>query len=237
MKANILSRVKCALLTAGLLSVFSAVAAETEVSGVWKWTSEGRDGQTRESSMNLEQEGAKITGTVSGRQDPLPITEGKLDGENLVLTVKRESERGTFTATYQGKVAGNKISGEIQMKFGDREFTREWTATRVDIDPTGNWQWSMERPDGQVWEATLKIETTGDKISGSFGREDTDWSLPIKNAKVQGSVLTFQTVFERDGESMTISNRAVITGKTMKGKSLRKDAEGEEPREWKATLE
>jgi hypothetical protein len=231
MKARILLRMACALVTMGLLSVLCAAAAETEITGVWKWTSQGRDGQTRDRSMNLKQDGSKVTGTVSGRRDPMPITEGKLEGDKLVLTVKRESERGTFTANYQGTVVGNKVSGEITMKFGDREFTREWTATLVNVDPTGTWEWSMERPDGQVWEATMKLEKSDEKLIGSFGREDSDWSIPVRNSEVHGSVLTFETVFERDGESMTIKNKAIISDKTMKGKSMREDGE---PREWKA---
>jgi hypothetical protein len=234
MKATIFSRMACALVVTGLLSMLGAAAAEIQVTGVWKWTSQGRDGQTRENSMNLVQEGNKITGTVSGRTEPRPITEGKLEGDKLLLKVRRESERGIFTANYTGKVTGNKVTGEIQMQFGEREFTREWTATLVDANPTGTWLWNMERPDGQAWEATMKIEKADDKLIGSFGREDSDWTIPIRNLKVQGSVLTFETVFEWDGQSMTIKNKALITGKTMKGQSVREEAEGGEPREWKA---
>ena len=101
--------------------------------------------------------------------------------------------------------------------------------------PRVHWAWSMEAPDGQLWEAIMKIEKTEGKLAGSFGREDSDWTIPMRNIKVKGALMTFETVFERDGQSMIIKNRAIVTAKTIKGKSLRDGADSPEPREWKAT--
>ena len=196
---------------------------------------EGRNGESREMSMTLQQEGNQVTGSVDGRQGANPITEGKIEGDELTLKVTRETERGTFTINYLGKVTGDAIAGESQMKFGDREFTRDWNPKRAAADPIGTWQWRMERQDGEPWEATLKILKSGEQLAGTIGNDTAGFEVALQKVKIQGNKLTFETVFERDGDSMIIANEALLIGNTMKGKSSRVGESGAEGRAWTAT--
>ena len=111
--------------------------SKAKVDGTWKWSFTTQDGQTRESTAKLKQEGDKVTGTVSGRQgNDTEIKDGKLDKEgNLTFTVTREFNGNTMTAKYHGKVEGDTIKGKIETKRGDGESReRDWEAKRAKAD-------------------------------------------------------------------------------------------------------
>jgi hypothetical protein len=111
--------------------------SKAKVDGTWKWSFTTQDGQTRESTAKLKQEGEKVTGTVSGRQgNDTEIKDGKLDKEgNLTFTVTREFNGNTMTAKYHGKVEGDTIKGKIETKRGDGESReRDWEAKRAKSD-------------------------------------------------------------------------------------------------------
>lgn len=225
------------LFIAAATSAGTLAATAPNVSGTWNWTTEGRNGETRESSLTLKQDGDKVTGAVKGRRGDTAIQDGKIDGNKLSFKTTRETQDRTFTANYKGTIEGNTIKGTIAMAFGEREFEREWVAKRKSVDPSGTWAWTMLRDNGETWEADLKLKRDGDAIVGAFSQEDSDFTLEIQHGKMKGSTLTFETVFEGNGQSMTIKNSAVITGKTMKGKSEGATPDGETfSNEWEAKL-
>jgi len=115
--------------------------SKAKVDGTWKWSFTTQDGQTRESTAKLKQEGDKVTGTVSGRQgNDTEIKDGKLDKEgNLTFTVTREFNGNTMTAKYHGKVEGDTIKGKIETKRGDGESReRDWEAKRAKADDSSS---------------------------------------------------------------------------------------------------
>ncbi len=71
------------------------------------------------------------------------------------------------------------------------------------------------------------------KVTGSLGRDD--FQIEIRNGKVEGPVLTFETVYEREGEARRSLNTAVVVGKLMKGTSKRVSDGESRVRNWKAT--
>lgn len=82
-----------------------------------KWTAEvaGRGGQTRTTTFNLKQDGGKLTGTVSGMGgQENPISDGKVDGDNVSFNVKVEFNGNAMTMMYKGKVEGE----ELKLKMG-----------------------------------------------------------------------------------------------------------------------
>lgn len=230
--------ISISLLIAAATSAGSLAATASNVAGTWNWTTEGRDGEVRKSSLTLKQEGTKITGAVKGRRGETAIQDGKIDGNKLSFKTVRENQDRTFTANFKGTVDGNTIKGSFALTFGDREFEREWVAKRKSVDPTGTWAWTMLRDNGETWEADLKLKRDGEAIVGAFSQEDSDFTLEIRHGKMSGATLTFDTVFEGNGQSMTIKNTAVIAGKMMKGKSSGESPEGGEfSNEWEAKLQ
>ena len=115
--------------------------SKAKVDGTWKWSFTTQDGQTRESTAKLKQEGEKVTGTVSGRQgNDTEIKDGKLDKEgNLSFTVEREFNGNKMTQKFHGKVEGDTIKGKIETKRGDGESReREWEAKRAKGDDSSS---------------------------------------------------------------------------------------------------
>jgi hypothetical protein len=109
-----------------IIVVFAAVAAAADVSGTWKSQFQGRDGQTRESTLVLSQQGDTLTGTVSGMGGDRPIENGTVSGDDLSFDVTRNFNGNEVKFQYKGKVAGDEM--KLNVTAGDRTF--EMTAKR-----------------------------------------------------------------------------------------------------------
>lgn len=109
-----------------LILTATALLAAGDVNGKWTATQTFGD-RSVESTMTFKADGATLTGTVSGRRGDSQIQDGKIDGDNVTFTVKRQTQKGDFTSTYKGKVMGDEI--KFTMSMGDRES--EFTAKRV----------------------------------------------------------------------------------------------------------
>jgi hypothetical protein len=85
------------------------VAYAADVTGKWVAQVPGRDGQTREMTINLKADGDKLSGTVSGRGGDTPFTDGKIKGDDLSFTVTVNFNGTEAKLLYKGKVAGDEI--------------------------------------------------------------------------------------------------------------------------------
>ena len=205
----------------------------SNATGVWKWTSEGRNNQTRESTLTLIQDGSKVTGTVSGRQSDTKISGGKVDGNKISFGTTRESERGKFEAKYTGTIDGDQLNGAMKITFGEREFERDFKAKRQPTKPSGKWGWVLTRDNGENMTATLVLKETDGKVTGSLSSDN--FELDLAKVTLTGAVLKFETTFEGGNGSMTISHEAAILGDKIMGHASG-ERDGEEfTREWEAT--
>jgi hypothetical protein len=103
------------------------------VTGTWKWSFQTQQGETRETTAKLKQDGEKVTGTISGRQgNDTEIKDGKVDKDGkLTFSVVREFNGQQMTAKYNGKVEGDTIKGKMETTRGDGQTReREWEAKR-----------------------------------------------------------------------------------------------------------
>jgi len=104
------------------------------VTGTWKWSFTGQNGQSRETTAKLKQDGDKLTGTISGRQggNDTEITDGKVKGDEVSFKVKRSFNGNDITTTYEGKVDGDTIKGKSSTSGGQQERpARDWEAKRA----------------------------------------------------------------------------------------------------------
>lgn len=116
----------CAVAVFGL----SAMALAADPTGTWKWSVE-RNGNTIETTLKLKQEGDKLTGTISGRQNTEnPIDEGKVEGDKVSFKVTREFNGNKFVQMFSGKLDGDTIKGEIQFERNGETMKRDWEAKR-----------------------------------------------------------------------------------------------------------
>jgi len=122
------------LFAAGSLAVTAARADDkADATGTWTWSYQGQDGQSRETTLKLKQDGSKLTGTVSGRNNTeTPIEDGKVDGSEVSFRVTRERNGNKFTQKYRGTLDGSTIKGKVEMpgRDGGEARTRDWEAKR-----------------------------------------------------------------------------------------------------------
>jgi hypothetical protein len=103
-----------------LATVVSARPNPANVAGTWTISvSEG--GQAAEQTVDLKQDGGKITGTFKGPRQQGTL-EGTVDGNNIKFHV---NTRVPFD--YTGTVDGNSMKGT----FTARGKTGDWTAKRA----------------------------------------------------------------------------------------------------------
>lgn len=116
---------KLRLLLLGFVLAFVALAAD--VSGTWTYEVEGRNG-TQTATINLKQDGDKLTGTMSGgRGGDVEISEGMVHGDNVMFSVTRELRGNSITMKYNGTVSGNEMKLTIE---GGRGGPQTVTAKR-----------------------------------------------------------------------------------------------------------
>jgi len=111
-----------------LLAVAVVALAADAVTGNWVWESQGRGGGPGfKTTAKLKADGAKLTGTVSvpsfsgGPPEPgapmqmedAPISNGKVDGNNITFEVTRDIMGNSFTSKYAGVVAGSEMKLKI----------------------------------------------------------------------------------------------------------------------------
>ena len=118
------------MITGFLLGLLSLTALAAEVSGKWTAQVPGRNGQTREQTFNFKADGNTLTGTVSGRQGDMAISEGKIDGDQISFTQTMEFNGNSMKLVYKGTVSGDEIKFTRQRDGGEGQ-PQEFTAKRA----------------------------------------------------------------------------------------------------------
>ncbi|SRR5260221_10624378 len=109
---------------------FSVVVSAADVSGKWKGSMLGRDGNTRDVSFQFKQAGEKLTGTVQGPMgSDVEISSGSVKGDEVKFQVKFAFGDREFTMNYDGKVSGNEIVLKTQREGTSR--ATELTLKRI----------------------------------------------------------------------------------------------------------
>jgi hypothetical protein len=77
-------------------------------------------------------------------------------------------------------------------------------------DPTGTWKVTINVPNGQTIEYTLRLKLEGEKLSGVTFREGKEY--PIEEPKIKGDELSFQLTRERDGQKFVAKYQGKLAG-------------------------
>lgn len=100
----------------------AAAAFAADVTGKWKATTEGPNG-SMEITFDLKVDGNRITGKAITGMGDMPITECRIDGDNITFTVETDQ----LKVTHKGTVSGNEMKLKVEM--GDN--TTDLLAKRV----------------------------------------------------------------------------------------------------------
>jgi opacity protein-like surface antigen len=122
-------RSKTLVLAAGSMVALAATVLAADVTGKWTAQVPGRGGQTRETTFNFKAEGEKLTGTMSGRQGDVNISDGKIKGDELSFNVALSFQGNDVKFLYKGKLADDEIKFTRQSEGSDQ--TAEFTAKRA----------------------------------------------------------------------------------------------------------
>ena len=117
------------------LAVFAFVLLATasfaaDITG--KWTAEvpGRGGQTRTTNFDFKVEGEKLTGTISGMQSDMPISDGTVKGDDIAFVVVMNFNGNEMKLIHTGKVTGEVIK-MTRKREGAEGAGQEFEAKRV----------------------------------------------------------------------------------------------------------
>src|SRR5689334_25200257 len=122
-----------------LLLILTFALCAADVTG--KWTSEQpsfrQGGNPTTVTLNLKAEGGKLTGTRSqpgrdGNVMEVPISEGKINGDNISFKTVQEYNGNSFTTEYSGTVSGSEIKLKVSRPGRDgNTMTNEVTAKKA----------------------------------------------------------------------------------------------------------
>jgi rhodanese-related sulfurtransferase len=119
---------------AGAALFVGTAAQAADADGNWIWTAPGRNGNgDRQTVLSLKTDGSLLTGNISttgrdGKPMDSPITDGKVDGNNISFTNIRQFNGNSITNTYTGTVAGGQITGKIETVRDSEVQSRDWLA-------------------------------------------------------------------------------------------------------------
>jgi hypothetical protein len=128
MKRNFVLLAALCLAIAGMITV--AAAQDAQVAGTWTFSmvaaaGGGGGGRGGPQTLTLTQDGQKLTGTLHGGRGDSPVT-GTISGNNITLSVTRQTQNGEMKIDYTGTVSGDSMKGTVMMG----QNSRDWTATK-----------------------------------------------------------------------------------------------------------
>ena len=92
-----------------LLSLWACTAVAADISGNWKATAEGPNGQM-ERTFTFKVDGNKVTGeTTSSMLGKSTITDGKIEGDSVSFSITANFNGDEMKIDYKGKIAGDEI--------------------------------------------------------------------------------------------------------------------------------
>ena len=116
---------KTSLLALLALLSLSFVAAAADVSG--KWTAEvpGRGGQAATNTFTFKTSGSKLEGSVTNQRGDTPITDGKVEGDNISFAQVMSFGGNDVKIMFKGVVKGDTIemTREVEGRGGPTTFT------------------------------------------------------------------------------------------------------------------
>jgi len=114
-----------------LMAVALVAMGADAITGKWTMEQAGRGGgPPRVTTFDLKADGAKLTGTVTmpgfgrGGDTPpppttVPISNGKVDGNNVAFEVTREFGGNSMTTKYEGVASGSEMKMKMTMPGRD----------------------------------------------------------------------------------------------------------------------
>ena len=101
-----------------LLALTGLVLLAADIDGTWTAETQGKNGPQTQ-TLTLLSKGGELTGKLDGgRGGPVDISEGKIEGPNVMFKVTRDFGKGPNTQEYKGTLKGGELMLETQGRGG-----------------------------------------------------------------------------------------------------------------------
>ncbi len=111
-------RSKILVMVVAVLGLMLATAWGADIAGTWKGERPGMGGQPMELSFTFKVNGSEFTGTSSAMGNENPISEGKINGDEISFVVKVDMMGNEMKINYKGKVSGDEMRLTMRMEGG-----------------------------------------------------------------------------------------------------------------------
>ena len=195
------------IITVLLLNVFCLTGLAQDLNGKWKGEMNGPNGDM-ELIFTFKVDHDSLSGNVLTEMGPLPIENGKVNGNNFSFDVNANGQEYVNKGVLANdtiKLSSNQIDNPIIL-------SRVAEASKID----GKWAGKFNGRQGEV-DLTFTFKVEADSLVGNVSSDMG--TLPLENGKINGNKFSYDI----DINGRIISNTGVLEGDTIKLSSPRRD--------------
>jgi hypothetical protein len=185
--------------------------AQDTLSGKYVGVAKSAGAQDAEVTLELKNEGGKITGTLVSGQTKTEISEGTVLDGKLVLKLGEAAKDGVLTAKMDGGALVGEWVASSQKKAV--ELKRDGVAATVATAPlniSGTWE-GLADANGQPFPFTLSLKVEGEKVTGGSSSQLGESNIS------EGTWKDGKLSFQLNGQNGAISMSATIVEGKLSG--------------------
>jgi hypothetical protein len=154
-----------------------------------------------------------INGDMTGRYEffgvETPITDLKLEGNQVTFYIEMGFGDQTFKMDFKGKLDGTSLNGELTTSRGTSEFTGK--KVEVTSPLVGTWEITRESSRGTRTN-TLKIKAD---MTGTYTSGDNE--LAVTDLKVDGNQVSFKVIMRYGQRDVPMEFKGRLDGTSLNG--------------------
>ena len=186
----------------------SVALAQDTLSGKYEGTVKTAGAADEKASLELKNDGGKITGRLMKGETAIDVTEGTLTATKLSLKLGAAAQDGTVSAVVDGdKITGDWTAGSAKRTLELTKVTAAAATPASAVNLSGEWD-GVADAQGQPFPFVLVLKIDGENVTGSSSSQLGESQIK------KGSWKDGKLVFELEGQNGVIAMSAtVIEGK------------------------
>jgi hypothetical protein len=195
-------------LIAILVSAVASFAQGDTPSGKYVGTAKVAGSADTQISLDLNNEGGKISGQLMNGQTSIEISEGTFVEGKLSLKLGAAAKDGVLTAKVEGdRLTGDWVAGTQKKMIELKKATAIAAAAAAPVNLSGQWE-GVADANGQPFPFLLTLKVEGDKVTGGSSSQLGDSNIST------GSWKDGKLYFQLEGSNgVTTMSAVVIEGK------------------------
>jgi hypothetical protein len=205
-----------ALVLAFLLGTTVALAQEAAaptdlLSGKYEGTAKTAGAADEPVSLELKNEGGKISGRLMNGQTAIEVLEATLADGKLSLKLGPEAKDGVLTAQVDGdKISGDWLTGTTKRSVELKKVAASASTSNATLNLTGQWD-GVADAQGQPFPFLLVLKIDGETVSGSSRSQLGDSTIK------SGTWKDGRLIFQLESQTGVISMSAVVVDGKLSG--------------------